>query len=48
MFERFSEASREVVVLAQDEARMLGHDYFPARSATAWEAPTSRRPRRAP
>ena len=28
MFERFSERARQVVVLAQDEARALGHDYI--------------------
>jgi ATP-dependent Clp protease ATP-binding subunit ClpC len=27
MFERFTDRSRRVVVLAQEEARMLGHDY---------------------
>ena len=28
MFERFSEPARRVVVLAQDEARVLGHNYI--------------------
>jgi ATP-dependent Clp protease ATP-binding subunit ClpC len=28
LFERFSERARQVVVLAQDEARALGHDYI--------------------
>jgi ATP-dependent Clp protease ATP-binding subunit ClpA len=28
MFERFTERARQVIVLAQDEARMLGHDYI--------------------
>jgi ATP-dependent Clp protease ATP-binding subunit ClpA len=28
MFERFTERARHVLVLAQDEARMLGHDYI--------------------
>ena len=28
MFERFTERARQVVVLAQDEARALGHDYI--------------------
>jgi len=28
MFERFTNQSRRVVVLAQEEARMLGHDYI--------------------
>jgi ATP-dependent Clp protease ATP-binding subunit ClpA len=28
MFERFTERARHVVVLAQDEARMLGHNYI--------------------
>jgi ATP-dependent Clp protease ATP-binding subunit ClpA len=28
VFERFSERARQVVVLAQDEARALGHDYI--------------------
>jgi ATP-dependent Clp protease ATP-binding subunit ClpC len=28
MFERFTDRARRVVVLAQDEARMLGHDYI--------------------
>jgi ATP-dependent Clp protease ATP-binding subunit ClpC len=28
MFERFTERARQVVVLAQDEARMLGHNYI--------------------
>ena len=28
MFERFTERARQVVVLAQDEARRLGHDYI--------------------
>jgi ATP-dependent Clp protease ATP-binding subunit ClpC len=28
MFERFTERSRQVVVLAQDEARALGHNYI--------------------
>ncbi len=28
MFERFTDGSRRVVVLAQDEARMLNHDYI--------------------
>ena len=28
MFERFTERARRVVVLAQEEARMLGHDYL--------------------
>lgn len=28
MFERFSERARQVVVLAHDEARALGHDYI--------------------
>jgi ATP-dependent Clp protease ATP-binding subunit ClpC len=27
MFERFTDRARRVVVLAQEEARMLGHDY---------------------
>lgn len=28
MFERFTELARQVVVLAQDESRLLGHDYL--------------------
>ena len=28
MFERFSQRARRVVVLAQEEARMLDHDYI--------------------
>ena len=28
MFERFTERARQVVVLAQDEARALGHNYI--------------------
>src|SRR6266508_1887257 len=28
VFERFTERSRQVVVLAQDEARMLNHDHI--------------------
>ena len=28
MFERFTEPSRRVVVLAQEEARMLDHNYI--------------------
>ena len=28
MFERFSERARQVVVLAQDEARLLGHEWI--------------------
>jgi ATP-dependent Clp protease ATP-binding subunit ClpC len=28
MFERFTDRSRRVVVLAQEEARMLNHDYI--------------------
>src|SRR5271157_2830735 len=28
MFERFTDRARRVVVLAQEEARMLGHDYI--------------------
>jgi ATP-dependent Clp protease ATP-binding subunit ClpA len=28
MFERFTERARQVIVLAQDEARTLGHDYI--------------------
>jgi ATP-dependent Clp protease ATP-binding subunit ClpC len=28
MFERFTEHARRVVVLAQEESRMLGHDYI--------------------
>src|SRR5260370_39945982 len=28
MFERFSDRARRVVVLAQEEARMLNHDYI--------------------
>jgi len=28
MFERFTDRARRVVVLAQDEARELGHDYL--------------------
>ena len=28
MFERFTDRARRVVVLAQDEARMLNHDYI--------------------
>jgi hypothetical protein len=28
MFERFTERSRRVVVLAQEEARTLNHDYI--------------------
>ncbi len=28
MFERFTERAREVVVLAQDEARLLKHNYI--------------------
>jgi ATP-dependent Clp protease ATP-binding subunit ClpC len=28
MFERFTERARQVVVLAQDEARLLGHDHI--------------------
>ena len=28
MFERFTERARQVVVFAQDEARMLRHDYI--------------------
>ena len=28
MFERFTERSRRVVVLAQEEARMLNHNYI--------------------
>ena len=28
MFERFTERARQVVVLAQDEARALKHDYI--------------------
>ena len=28
MFERFTERARQVIVLAQDEARGLGHDYI--------------------
>ena len=28
MFERFTERARQVVILAQDEARLLGHDYI--------------------
>ena len=28
MFERFNDRSRRVVVLAQEEARLLGHDYI--------------------
>jgi ATP-dependent Clp protease ATP-binding subunit ClpC len=28
VFERFSEEARQVVVLAQDEARALGHNYI--------------------
>jgi ATP-dependent Clp protease ATP-binding subunit ClpC len=28
LFERFSERARQVVVLAQDESRALGHDYI--------------------
>jgi ATP-dependent Clp protease ATP-binding subunit ClpC len=28
MFERFTESARQVVVLAQDEARALGHDWI--------------------
>ncbi len=28
MFERFSDRARRVVVLAQEEARMLGHGYI--------------------
>jgi ATP-dependent Clp protease ATP-binding subunit ClpA len=28
MFERFTERARQVVVLAQEEARLLGHDYI--------------------
>jgi len=27
MFERFTDRARRVVVLAQDEARMLNHNY---------------------
>jgi ATP-dependent Clp protease ATP-binding subunit ClpC len=30
VFERFTHRAREVVVLAQEEARMLGHDYIGA------------------
>ena len=30
MFERFTERARRVVVLAQDEARVLKHGYIPA------------------
>src|SRR3954466_8566033 len=30
MFERFTEEARQVLVLAQEEARMLGHDYIGA------------------
>ena len=44
MFERFTERARQVVVLAQDEARMLRHDYIGTehillgllRKTTAW------------
>jgi ATP-dependent Clp protease ATP-binding subunit ClpA len=28
VFERFTEGARQVIVLAQDEARLLGHDYI--------------------
>ena len=28
MFERFTEAAREVIILAQDESRSLGHHYL--------------------
>jgi ATP-dependent Clp protease ATP-binding subunit ClpC len=28
MFERFTERGRQVVVLAQDEARLFKHDYI--------------------
>ena len=28
MFERFTDKARRVVVLAQEEARMLNHDYI--------------------
>ena len=28
MFERFTQEAREVVVLAQEEARALGHNYI--------------------
>ena len=28
MFERFTDRARQVVVLAQEEARMLNHDYI--------------------
>jgi len=28
VFERFTDRARRVVVLAQDEARMLNHDYI--------------------
>ena len=28
MFERFTDRARRVIVLAQEEARMLGHDYI--------------------
>ena len=28
MFERFTDRARQVVVLAQQEARMLGHDWI--------------------
>jgi ATP-dependent Clp protease ATP-binding subunit ClpC len=28
VFERFTDPARQVVVLAQDEARQLGHDYI--------------------
>src|SRR5207244_2020170 len=28
MFERFTDRARRVVVLAQEEARLLGHDYI--------------------
>jgi ATP-dependent Clp protease ATP-binding subunit ClpC len=30
MFERFTDRARRVVVLAQEEARMLGHNYIGA------------------
>ena len=28
MFERFTERARQVLVLAQDESRLLGHNYI--------------------
>ena len=42
MFERFTDRARRVVVLAQEEARMLNHNYVgtehPQRAPGRWTA----------